>query len=93
MGRAEGAYGTPITDRSEADAKQAPLNIQERRRLPSSELVIFEISEGQWHDSRLVTVLPEGMLPDTLWVRGSARAHVAYVLDEHAGMIVAMCGD
>lgn len=39
----------------------------------------------------LVTVLPEGMLPDTLWVRGSARAHVAYVLDEHAGMIVAMC--
>lgn len=39
----------------------------------------------------LVSVLPEGMLPDTLWVRGSARAHVAYVLDEHAGMILAMC--
>jgi N-acetyl-gamma-glutamyl-phosphate reductase len=39
----------------------------------------------------LVTVLPAGMLPDTLWVRGSARAHVAYVLDEHAGMILAMC--
>lgn len=39
----------------------------------------------------LVTVLPEGTLPDTLWVRGSARAHVAYVHDQHAGMILAMC--
>lgn len=39
----------------------------------------------------LVTVLPEGTLPDTLWVRGSARAHVAYVLDEHAGLLLAMC--
>jgi len=39
----------------------------------------------------LVTVLPAGTLPDTLWVRGSARAHVAYVLDEHAGMLLAMC--
>jgi N-acetyl-gamma-glutamylphosphate reductase len=24
-------------------------------------------------------------------VRGSARAHVAYVLDEHAGLLLAMC--
>jgi len=39
----------------------------------------------------LVSVLPAGMLPDTLWVRGSARAHVAYVADEHAGLILAMC--
>jgi len=39
----------------------------------------------------LVTVLPAGTLPDTLWVRGSARAHVAYVLDEHAGLLLAMC--
>jgi N-acetyl-gamma-glutamyl-phosphate reductase len=39
----------------------------------------------------LVTVLPSSLLPDTLWVRGSARAHVAYVLDEHAGLILAMC--
>lgn len=38
----------------------------------------------------LVSVLPDGMLPDTLWVRGSARAHVAYVLDQHAGLILAM---
>jgi N-acetyl-gamma-glutamyl-phosphate reductase len=39
----------------------------------------------------LVTVLPEGTLPDTLWVRGSARAHLGYVLDEHAGLLLAMC--
>jgi N-acetyl-gamma-glutamyl-phosphate reductase len=39
----------------------------------------------------LVSVLPAGMLPDTLWVRGSARAHVAYVQDDHAGLLVAMC--
>jgi N-acetyl-gamma-glutamyl-phosphate reductase len=38
----------------------------------------------------LVSVLPSGMLPDTLWVRGSARAHVAYVQDDHAGLILAM---
>jgi N-acetyl-gamma-glutamyl-phosphate reductase len=39
----------------------------------------------------LVSVLPEGTLPDTLWVRGSARAHVGYVLDQHAGLLLAMC--
>lgn len=39
----------------------------------------------------LVSVLPEGRVPDTLWVRGSARAHVAYALDERAGTVVAMC--
>lgn len=39
----------------------------------------------------LVTVLDDGRLPDTLWVRGSARAHVAYALDERAGVVVATC--
>jgi N-acetyl-gamma-glutamyl-phosphate reductase len=39
----------------------------------------------------LVSVLDAARLPDTLWVRGSARAHVAYCLDERAGMIVATC--
>lgn len=38
----------------------------------------------------LVTVLPEGRLPDTLWVRGSARAHVAYAVDERTGIVIAM---
>jgi N-acetyl-gamma-glutamyl-phosphate reductase len=39
----------------------------------------------------LVSVLEEGRLPDTLWVRGSARAHVAYALDERTNMVVAVC--
>ena len=42
----------------------------------------------------LVTVLDEGRLPDTLWVRGSARAHVSYALDDHGGgpgTVVALC--
>ncbi|HEY3233116.1 MAG TPA: N-acetyl-gamma-glutamyl-phosphate reductase [Polyangiaceae bacterium] len=39
----------------------------------------------------LVTVLEAGRVPDTLWVRGSARAHVAYALDERAGMVLGMC--
>lgn len=39
----------------------------------------------------LVTVLADGRLPDTLWVRGSARAHVAYALDDRTGTIVALC--
>ncbi len=38
----------------------------------------------------LVTVLNEGTLPDTLWVRGSSRAHVGYALDERVGMLLAM---
>jgi N-acetyl-gamma-glutamyl-phosphate reductase len=37
----------------------------------------------------LVTVLGEGKLPDTLFVRGSARAQVAYVLDERTGYVIA----
>lgn len=39
----------------------------------------------------LVTVLEGDTLPDTLWVRGSARAHVAYALDERVGVVLAMC--
>jgi N-acetyl-gamma-glutamyl-phosphate reductase len=46
---------------------------------------------SELYQGGLVSVLPEGTLPDTLWVRGSARAHVAYVLDEHAALILAMC--
>ncbi len=38
-----------------------------------------------------VAVLDPGALPDTLWVRGSNRAHVAYFIDRRAGKIVAQC--
>jgi N-acetyl-gamma-glutamyl-phosphate reductase len=37
-----------------------------------------------------VAVLEPGQLPDTLWVRGSNRAHVAYAVDARAEFIVAM---
>lgn len=39
----------------------------------------------------LVSVLPAGRLPDTLWVRGSARALVAYELDSRTGLLLALC--
>jgi N-acetyl-gamma-glutamyl-phosphate reductase len=39
----------------------------------------------------LVTVLEEGRLPDTLWVRGSACAQLAYEVDENNDMVLAMC--
>lgn len=38
-----------------------------------------------------VAVLDAGSLPDTLWVRGSNRAHVAYFLDRRAHRVVAQC--
>jgi N-acetyl-gamma-glutamyl-phosphate reductase len=39
----------------------------------------------------LVTVLSGDQLPDTSWVRGSARALVAYALDAHTGILLSMC--
>ncbi len=39
----------------------------------------------------LVTVLEADQLPDTLYLRGSARAHVAYALDVRTGFLLAMC--
>lgn len=38
----------------------------------------------------MVSVLDAGVLPDTLWVRGSARAHVAYAVDERVRTVIAM---
>jgi len=45
----------------------------------------------EYYAGGLVTVLDEGRLPDTLWVRGSARAHIAYALDERTGTLLSMC--
>jgi N-acetyl-gamma-glutamyl-phosphate reductase len=39
----------------------------------------------------LVTVLDADHLPDTLHVRGSARAHMAYALDVRTGFLLGMC--
>ena len=37
-----------------------------------------------------VAVLDEGQHPDTLWVRGSNRVHVAYTQDPRSGTLIAM---
>ncbi len=39
----------------------------------------------------LISILPEGRLPDTLHVRGSGRAQIGYVADQRTGMILGMC--
>ncbi len=39
----------------------------------------------------LITILPEGRLPDTLHVRGSGRAQIAYVPDERTGLLLSIC--
>jgi N-acetyl-gamma-glutamyl-phosphate reductase len=44
-----------------------------------------------FYDSPLVTVLPSGSLPDTLHVRGTGRAHIAYAYDARTGLVLAMC--
>jgi N-acetyl-gamma-glutamylphosphate reductase len=38
-----------------------------------------------------VTVLEGDKVPDTLFVQGSARAHVAYAQDDRTGFVLAMC--
>ncbi len=38
----------------------------------------------------LITVFEKGRLPDTLHVRGSGRAQIAYALDERTGVLLAM---
>lgn len=49
-----------------------------------------EAARALYAGSPVVSVLEPGSHPDTLWVRGSARAHVAYARDERTGTIVAM---
>jgi N-acetyl-gamma-glutamyl-phosphate reductase len=39
----------------------------------------------------LVTILERDDLPDTLFLRGSARAHVAYALDARTGILLGVC--
>ena len=39
----------------------------------------------------LITVLQDEQLPDTLWVRGSARAQIAYAMDPRSQTVISMC--
>lgn len=48
-----------------------------------------EAARALYAGSPSVAVL-EGRLPDTLFVRGSNRAHVAYVVDDRVGRVIAM---
>jgi len=49
-----------------------------------------EAARALYTGSPSVHVLDEGQHPDTLWVRGSNRVHVAYVQDRNSGMVIAM---
>ncbi|MDH5491036.1 MAG: N-acetyl-gamma-glutamyl-phosphate reductase [Myxococcales bacterium] len=48
-----------------------------------------EAARALYRGSPSVAVLEAGRCPDTLWVRGSNRAHISYVIDERAGMLIA----
>ena len=60
------------------------------RAKPSTTLAQCVEAARQTFGSTLVHVLEEA-LPDTLWVRGSACAHVAYRIDERTRTVLAMC--
>ena len=50
------------------------------------------LAAAQQHISgELISLLPEGQLPDTLHVRGSGRAQVAYAFDARTNLLLAMC--
>lgn len=49
-----------------------------------------EAARALYAGSPSVHVLDEGQHPDTLWVRGSNRVHVAYVQEPNSGIVIAM---
>ncbi|MGD8605856.1 MAG: N-acetyl-gamma-glutamyl-phosphate reductase [Myxococcales bacterium] len=53
-------------------------------------LACTEAARALYAGSPSVEVLDAGRHPDTLWVRGSNRAHVAYTRDRNSGGIIAM---
>jgi len=61
------------------------------RARPGTTLAACRKAAIDLYGSGLVNVLAEGVLPDTLWVRGSARAHLAYALDERTSTVLAFC--
>lgn len=50
-----------------------------------------EAARELYRGSPFVHVLPTGKSPDTLWVRGSNRAHVSYTVDKRTSRVVAIC--
>ena len=49
-----------------------------------------EAARAMYEGSPSVVVRDVGVNPDTLWVRGSNRAHLGYAIDRRAGRVVAM---
>ncbi len=47
------------------------------------------VARARYADSPSVVVLDPGSCPDTLWVRGTNRAHLSYTDDERSGWVVA----
>ena len=66
------------------------LSIAYARLLPGKTADDCRAAARELYREGLVSVLDDGVLPDTLWVRGSARAHVAYALDTRTSTIIAM---
>jgi N-acetyl-gamma-glutamyl-phosphate reductase len=50
-----------------------------------------EAARAFYEGSPSVVVLEPGSHPDTLWVRGSNRAHLSYGVDARVGRVVAQC--
>ena len=66
------------------------LSVAYARLLPGKTAEDCRKAARALYQDGLVTVLEDGVLPDTLWVRGSARAHVAYALDVRTSTVIAM---
>jgi len=66
------------------------LSIAYARLLPGKTEDDCRAAARELYREGLVTVLEQGVLPDTLWVRGSARAHVGYAVDTRVSTVLAM---
>jgi N-acetyl-gamma-glutamyl-phosphate reductase len=66
------------------------LSIAYARLLPGKTEDDCRSAARELYREGLVTVLEKGVLPDTLWVRGSARAHVGYAVDTRVSTVLAM---
>lgn len=58
---------------------------------PCTAQELTEVARRAYAGSPSVHVLDADEHPDTLWVRGSNRAHVSYTQDRRSGWIVAQC--
>jgi N-acetyl-gamma-glutamyl-phosphate reductase len=67
------------------------LTVAYARRKPGVSIERCREAATNCYQTPLVTILDTGRLPDTLWVRGSACAQLAYEVDEANDIVLAMC--